>query len=180
MNEPDFTDRLETSLERGLALVPLPAREPVNARYRIAAAKIGRRHAPRLTFAIAAVGLALFTSVVAAGASGTSPATVVSGAVHRVVVFVEQMTTPGQPVPPAPPSEPELRPAGVPEPTASGQEPVTTPGDGYRASPPAESPSPAPAAEPSPAPRSEPPTAPMEEPSPAPIEEPAPRPESLS
>lgn len=167
MNDRDFTNRLEMSLNRGMALVPLTAVEPANARYRIAASKVARRSVSRLTVAIAAVGLALLTVLAGSAASGTGPAILLSTTVHQVVVFVEQVTTRGEPAPTIPTGETGGSPAAGSDSPASGHESVTAPGDTDRAAEPSQNPSPEPVAEPER-------VAAPQEPSPGPLEEPNP------
>jgi hypothetical protein len=172
VNEQDFTRRLESILESGLASTPLPALEPARARYRIATANLGRGHTPRLLVAVAATGLALCAGVVGAAASGTSPATLVSVAVHRVVIVFEEISNPRVPVPstsfsePGPPSAPGSEPIGV------GLEPLATVGSGSAP----ESPSPATTEEPAPAPIEGAAPAPTNEPAPVTTEAPEPVP----
>jgi hypothetical protein len=94
MNDRDFMRSIETTLERGMESVPLPATEPVSARYRDAR-PIVRRGATRATFAVAAVGLALLTSVgAAAAAENKSPITIVSTAVQSIEVELGQILSP--------------------------------------------------------------------------------------
>ena len=113
MNDRDFLRSFETTLERGMESVPLPAREPVGARYR-AAGPIVRHGATRATVAIASVGLALLMSVVAAAAvERKSPITIVSTAVQSIEVQLDQILSPG------PAAEP-IRSAGPGDPTGSG------------------------------------------------------------
>ena len=99
MIERRFTQRLEASLERGLASVPLPAAAPASARYRSSAPRPARRRVPRLGIAIAGVGLVFVISL--AAASGTRPTELMSVAVNSIQVLVEKITGPasGNPAP---------------------------------------------------------------------------------
>jgi outer membrane biosynthesis protein TonB len=123
MNDLDFTNRLDASLNRGMLSVPLPAVEPASARYRIAVSKLGRRPMFRLALGVAAVGMALLLGLAGSDPSGASPAYLLSATVHKVVVFVEQMTTPAGSGPAtltgaagvAPASAREPRPATAPQ-----------------------------------------------------------------
>lgn len=181
MNEQNFTTRLEATLKQGLATVPLVALDPTSARYRTASAKVGRRTPRRLAVAIAAIGLASFTGMVGAAASGTSPVTLVSAAIHRIVIVFEQINTPAQPVGGAPSPDPGSAAPGSQAPAMQQGS-----GDADRGSQPSESPAPAPTEEPTPAPTEEPTPAPTEpplasqpedalpSPDPAPLEGPAP------
>jgi hypothetical protein len=159
MNEQNFTNRLEASLKRGMESVPLLALEPARARYRIAPAKLGRRLSTPLTVAIAAIGLTLFAGIMGAAASGTSPATVVSNAIHQVVVLVQQISVPPDSVRATPSPDPGSGPAGGSQPPAMQQGP-----GGVPPTEPSESPTPAPTAEPTPAPTEEPTAPPAAEP----------------
>lgn len=132
MNDRDFTNRLETSLNRGMASVPLPAVEPANARYRIAASNAGRRPISRLTVVVAAVGMALLLGLAGSAASGAGPAYLLSATVHEVVVFVEQQTIPAEPAPAPPTSETSVPTASAS--SESGPEPATAPESPDRAS----------------------------------------------
>ena len=149
MNEHHFTTRLQATLNDGLASVPLAAMEPASARYRRSQAAVGRRPKTRLLVAVAAVGLALLTSVAGAAASGASPTNLVSTAVHRVVVLFEGTASP----------EPASPPTSAPPPpaTAQGQ------GEVDRTSQPADSPAPAPSEEPAPPPADAPSASPPED-----------------
>lgn len=173
MNELQFTIRLEATLTRGIASVPLPALEPASARYRITAATIRRRARPRLTVAIAASGLALLAGTVGAAASGTSPSTVVTAAAHRVVMLVQGVTT-GEAVPATPSPRASSRPATIAQPLVA----APGPGDGDRASQPSDSGAPGASEEPAPAPIEAQPTSQPEDtsssPSDGPSDSPAP------
>jgi hypothetical protein len=149
MNEQNFTNMLQASLKRGMESVPLLALEPANARYRIAQAKVGRRllTAPA---AFAAIGLALLASLAGAAASGTSPATVMSEAIHQVVVLVQQISIPTESVRGTPSPDPGSSPAAGAQPPANQHGPAEV-----QPSQPSESPTPAPTEEPTPPPTEE-------------------------
>jgi hypothetical protein len=166
MNDRDFMRSIETTLERGMESVPLPALEPVGARYRDAR-PIVRHGATRATLAVAAVGLALLTSVgAAAAAENESPVTIVSTAVRSIEVELEQILSPGPAAEPVrtithgdsngssggegnaqPGSTPVIVPLPSPEQPASG--PAATPSDVPALSP-SGNPTPAPSTEPTP------------------------------
>jgi len=166
MNDRDFTNRLEASLNRGMPTVPLPAVEPVNARYRMTTSTAGRRSMPRLTIAVAAVGLALLMGLVAAAASGTSPAILLSTTVDKVIVFVEQVTTHGVSAPAPSARETGVQPTAGLDSSANGYGSVTVPGPDSAAAPLATAP-PEPNVEPEPvAPTQEPPPDPPDVPTP--------------
>jgi hypothetical protein len=154
MNEQNFTNMLQASLKRGMESVPLLALEPANARYRIAQAKVGKRLLRPLTVAFAAIGLALLASLAGAAASGTSPATVMSEAIHQVVVLVQQISIPTESVRGTPSPDPGSSPAAGAQPSANQHGPAEV-----QPSQPSESPTPAPTEEPTPPPTEELPAA---------------------
>lgn len=166
MNETDFTRRLETILERGMGSVPLPAAAPANARYRAAMGKVGSHGVPRFTVALAAIGLALLTSLVAVAASGASPAALESAAAHSIEVLIEKAAAfaSGQPEPASPVRE------AVP---GAGNSPTTSPTD--RPSPnPQDSHVPGTLASPEPSSPEDPTLSPPESPVPIPSDSPPP------
>jgi hypothetical protein len=137
VNDRVFTNQLEASLNRGMASVPLPAVEPADARYRMAAPKVSRPTS-RLTFAVAAVGLALLTGLAGSAASGPGPSILLSATVRQVVTMVEQLTSPREPAPATPTRDAEAQPAGGSDSSGSGHESVAAPGDLDRAAEPSE------------------------------------------
>jgi len=180
-----FMERVETILDRGMASVPLPAPEPVHARYRMAADRAVRRPATRVVVGMAAIGVALLTSVVGAAAvERESPITVVSTAIHSIGVQFENLLNPAA-------SAPAVEPAagtppgaggtgGNPQPTSAPVTvPLPSPEPGVappQAGQPTPNPSPALSDSPAPAPSDSPAPTPSANPTPGPSDNPTPSP----